>query len=156
MTHTNIKIKKLHPNAVVPAYATPGAACFDITCFGVPELALGLARHFIIAPRSFRIFRTGLAFEIPEGWRLDVFSRSGRGFKQSLRLVNCTGKIDSDYRGELLIGLHNDSNEDRIITIGERIAQGEINPVYRANFEVVEELSTTERGEGGFGSTNKA
>ena len=150
-----INIQKRHPDAVIPAYATPGSACFDITCVGVPE-DVGPARHFRIAPHESRIFRTGLAFEIPEGYRLDVFSRSGHGFKQGIRLSNCVGKIDSDYRGELLVSLYNDSNHDRVISVGERIAQGEINPVHRVEFEVVHALSSTDRGEGGMGSTGGA
>lgn len=137
----NIKIQKLHPDAVVPTYATSGAACFDLYA---TESKLVVNRCVI---------DTGLAFEIPEGYVMLVHSRSGHGFKFGVRLANGTGIIDSDYRGELMVALHNDGDLPLRITAGDRIAQAMIVPVPQVSFTLVEELSTTDRGSGGFGST---
>jgi dUTP pyrophosphatase len=101
------------------------------------------------------VFATGLSFEIPEGHVMKVFSRSGHGFKQGLRLSNGTGIIDSDYRGELMVKLHNDGVKTAYIAAGERIAQGMIVPVEQAEFVFADSLSDTERGTGGLGSTGR-
>lgn len=139
----NLKTKKLHPDAIVPSYATEGAACFDLHSIETMTIGAGAAHTF----------RTGLAFEVPPGWRMDVYSRSGHGFKHGIRLANCVGKIDADYRGEVMVRLHNDGLAPITINAGDRIAQAELNTVCRANFILVDELSETARGEGGFGST---
>lgn len=142
MTNT-INIVKLHPEAVVPEYATPGAACFDLV--SIDEMAIGAgAAH---------TFRTGLAFEVPAGWVMMVYSRSGQGFKHGVRLANCVGVIDSDYRGEVLVRLANDGLRTLRVCAGDRIAQAMIVPVQQVEFNVVAQLSETERGTGGFGST---
>lgn len=156
----NLKIKKLHPDAVVPTYATPGAACFDL--YGIANM-----RH-AVGPGSAVNIGTGLAFEVPKDHVMLVFSRSGHGFKNQVRLSNCVGVIDSDYRGELRVQLRNDQREFTpndeeneapadvsffTIGFGDRIAQAMVLPVTQVQFEVVDELSETERGEGGLGST---
>jgi dUTP pyrophosphatase len=140
----NIKIKKLHPGAVVPQYATAGAACFDLVC--VNEVMIRPGREHVA-------LKTGLAFEIPEGYVMKVYSRSGHGFKNGIRLANGTGIIDSDYRGEVMVKMHNDGDAAVLITAGERIAQAMIEPIQQVSFEVAEELSDTARGSGGLGST---
>ncbi|MEY2686739.1 MAG: deoxyuridine 5-triphosphate nucleotidohydrolase [Pseudomonadota bacterium] len=145
-----IKIQKLHPDAVVPAYATAGAACFDLVAIddGTPHPVDSVAV----------IYRTGLAFEVPMGWVLEIHSRSGHGFKSAIRLSNCTGEIDSDYRGEVMISLRYDGDPGFGITKpikGDRIAQAKLVQVPRVEFDVVDELSATERGAGGFGSTGQ-
>ena len=140
----NIKIKKLDSDAVVPQYQTPGAACFDLH-----------ATHCAtISPGSPMEICTSLAFEVPEDHVMLIFSRSGHGFKAGVRLANCVGVIDSDYRHEVLVKLHCDSDWDKglVIERGDRIAQAMILPVKQVTFEVVDELSTTQRN-GGFGST---
>lgn len=138
-----VKIKKLSPSAKVPTYGTPGAACFDLYATDTVAVAPGRA---VTVP-------TDLAFEVPEGYVLMIYSRSGMGFKHGLRLSNCTGVVDSDYRGHVPVRIHNDGKEPHVIRFGDRVAQGMIVPVPRVEFEVVDELSDSQRGEGGFGST---
>lgn len=138
-----MKIKKLDPLAQVPTYSTLGAACFDLHAVEAGE----------IPPRHAESFGTGLAFELPADHVMLVFSRSGHGFKNGLRLANCVGVIDEDYRGEVAVKLHNDSPTQQHIRIGDRVAQAMVIPVSKVTFEVVEELSSTARGAGGFGST---
>ncbi|MFA5166752.1 MAG: dUTP diphosphatase [Candidatus Paceibacterota bacterium] len=140
-----VKIKKLTTTAMVPTYATRGSACFDI-------YADSFANIF---PGEADIIRTALAFEIPAGYVLKIYSRSGHGFKNGIRLANGTGIIDSDYRGELQIKLHNDGTERFEVEPGYRIAQGMLEKVEQVQFKVVAELSETERGKGGFGSSGK-
>lgn len=139
-----VKVKKLHPDAQLPVYTTPGAACFDL--------------HSVTDETLYKeatAYRTGLAFEIPEGHVMLIYSRSGHGFKNDVRLVNCVGVIDSDYRGEVVVKLRKDSYGWLDIANGDRIAQAMIIPVDRVTFELSEELGETERGSGGFGSTGK-
>ena len=146
----NLKICKTYSDAIVPKYATDGAACFDLHAITEKPME-------ILGPNESIVVRTGLAFEIPPGHVLMVFSRSGHGFKHGVRLVNGTGIIDSDYRGEVLIGLHNDrTHESFDVRTGDRVAQAMLVPVPRVTFHVVEQLSITERGAGGFGSTGAA
>ncbi len=155
-----IKIKKLHPNAVTPAYATDGAACFDLvaaTVEGNSNIGANVWNGYPV------ICGTGLAFEIPTGHAMMIFSRSGHGFKSGVRLANCIGILDSDYRGEAMVKLTSDADDEGadlddskaplFVRPGERIAQAMILPIERVQFLVADELSDTERGEGGFGST---
>lgn len=142
-TALQVKIKKLSPSAKVPTYGTPGAACFDL--YATDTLAVAPGRAVTVP--------TDLAFEVPEGHVLMIYSRSGMGFKHGLRLANCTGVVDSDYRGHVPVRIHNDGKEPHVIQFGDRVAQGMIVPVPRVEFEVVDELSDSQRGEGGFGST---
>jgi len=140
----NIKVKPLSPLAKMPVYATPGSACFDIAT---------VSDSVDITPGASAVLKTDLSFEIPPGHVMMVYSRSGHGFKSGVRLANGTGVIDSDYRGELMVKLHNDGNRVFSVSRGDRIAQAMIVPVQQVEFEAVEELTDTDRGTGGFGST---
>ena len=142
-----VKIRKLNPNAQTPTYGSEGAACFDFyACIDTPVA---------INPKSSVNLPTGLQFEIPEGYVMLMYSRSGHGFKNNLRFVNSVGVIDSDYRGEVRIGLFNDGITPYIVKPQERLAQAMIVPVSKISFLTVETLTDTKRGAGGFGSTGK-
>lgn len=141
-----LKMKRLHPAAIVPSYATDGSACFD----------LSTVDSGTIEPGSRASFALGWSVEIPRGWVLKIYSRSGHGFKNGVRLCNIVGIIDSDYRGPLLVGLHNDDKVAFTVKAGDRIAQAMLERVETFTFEEVETLSDTERGSGGFGSTGTA
>ncbi len=132
-------------DAVVPIYGSNGAVCFDFYSTSTSWVA-----HYDSA-----VFSTGLEMEIPEGYGLFIFSRSGHGFNDDVRLGNCVGVIDSDYRGEVKIKLAADKGP-KLFKKGDRIAQGCILPVPKVTFNVVEKLSDTVRGSGGFGSTDRA
>lgn len=156
MTDTmNLKICALHPNAVVPTYAHGNDACFDLYAATVDgKTTIGN----VLCHGSPVVCGTGLAFEVPEGWALMVYSRSGHGFKTNARLANCVGVVDCGYTGEVMVKLTMDDQflEDELqmlIQPGDRIAQAMLVQVPRVSFEVVEQLSLTERGAGGFGST---
>lgn len=140
-----MKIKLLHPDAEIPKYQTCGAACFDIAAVDAGT------RH----PTDCRamIYRTGIAVEAPPGYALMIYSRSGHGFKHGIRLSNCAGIIDSDYRGEIMVSLGGDGCMPAF-KMGDRIAQAMLIPVQQVQFEVVNELSETDRGACGFGSTS--
>lgn len=138
-----LKIKKLTPDAAVPQYATDGSGCFDLRCTQ-GGTAFAHAAH---------AFHTGLAFEVPPGYVLMVYSRSGHGFKNGLRLSNAVGILDSDYRGELMVKLHNDTATAFSFEPGDRIAQAMLVAAPSVTFEVVDELGDTARGAGGFGSS---
>lgn len=163
-----IKIKKLHSSAVIPKTFTKGSAGFD----------LHASMDIIIRPEERMLIPTGLAFEIPEGYEMQIRPRSGLSARTKLRIANSPGTIDSDYRGEVCIIIENvgfdDGNADHYIEYldgshrrhtelfpvgtykireGDRIAQGVIQSVIRPVFNIVDNLGTTERGERGFGST---
>ena len=144
-----LNIKKLHPDAKTPTYATEGSACFDLYAVEVePDTRLINGK-----PQS---FRTGLSFEIPAGYVMLVFSRSGHGFNYSTRLSNCVGIIDSDYRGEVMVRLIRDTDSltsPNFFSTGDRIAQAMLVPVEQVVFFETEELTETERGSEGFGSS---
>lgn len=146
-----LKIKKLHPDAIVPKYATDGAACFDLHAIVTGEPLP--VRNGIPATIS-----TGLAVEVPEGWVMLIFSRSGTGFNADTRLANCVGVIDSDYRGEIKVKLTRDMGMSNHLLVGrgDRIAQAMLLKADQWVIEEVEELSSTGRGAGGFGSTGVA
>ena len=150
---TVLKIKKMFEHVQLPEYATPGAACFDIRFFAHP--IPHIQEKFLVTEESSVIFTTGLQFEIPEGYVLEVYSRSGHGFKNNVRLANCVGIIDSDYRGELLVKLANDTPGHWPLEVchGDRIAQAKLTKVEQVKFMVVDELSETARGANGGGST---
>lgn len=137
----NVNIKKLHPKAVIPEYKTVGAAGFDL-------VAVEDVMAFPMNPVS---VGTGLAFEIPVGYELEIRSRSGLAFKSNVYAYN--GTVDSDYRGEVKIQLTNMGNTVFLIEAGDRIAQGIIKPIQQVKFVEIDSLSETERGEKGFGST---
>lgn len=126
-----------------PAPATEGAACFDIRA----------GEDQIVAAGTRRAIGTGLAFEIPPGFAMLVFSRSGHGFKLGVSLANCVGVIDSDYRGELLVCLRNDGDHVLRINKGDRIAQGMVLPVPVVHLVLANSLGETARGINGIGST---
>lgn len=151
------QVKKLSADARMPEYATDGSGCFDIYAYIDKSNDVRTTRVFAGDNEK---FHTGLAFEVPEGHVMLVFSRSGHGFKQNVRLANCVAVIDSDYRGELMISLTKDQiTTDRLAAMdvnhGTAIAQGMIIPIQQVEFLEVNELSDTERGTGGFGSTDK-
>jgi len=142
-----IKIKKLHPNAVIPAYAKPGDAGMDLTAINVSWYDTGSNRV---------TYDTGLSIEIPEGYVGLIFPRSSI-YKTSLLLNNCVGVIDSGYRGPIKVIYRfideNIKHPDPYYKVGDRVAQLIIMPYPQIEFEEIKELSSTERGEGGFGST---
>lgn len=151
-----LKVKKLSPDAMIPKYATEGAACFDLhAVIEAPVWSEARVAHHV-NPDEPRVVRTRLAFEIPQDHVMLVLSRSGHGFKNDVRLSNCVGVIDSDYRGEVMVKLANDNpdGETFIVRHGDRVAQALVLPVQQVRFSVADELSDTQRGEGGFGSTN--
>ena len=140
-----MRIKKLDPNAILPTQGSLYAAGYDLyACKGC-----------VIEPGQTILVHTGLAIEITDGWWGGIYARSGLATKQGLRPANCVGVIDSDYRGEVMVALHNDSDYVREVKSGDRIAQLVFHQLWTVDWEVVDELSDTTRGEGGFGSTGK-
>ena len=145
MTKLDIKIKKLDKNAKMPTYGTPFSAGADLyACAPEPV---------VLEPGKTVLVHTGLAFEICEGYGGFVFARSGLATKKGLAPANKVGVIDSDYRGELMIPLHNSSSETAVIENGERVAQIVFLPYAAATFIETDALDETVRGTGGFGST---
>ena len=138
-----VRFKKLHYLARIPEYKTAGAACFD----------LATVEAAIIPPGEWYSFATGLAFEIPDGYEMQVRPRSGLSFKTGLTFKNTIGTIDSDYRGEVRVCLLNAAKEPVMVNVGDRIAQGKISVVPTVLLIESKDLETTERGENGFGST---
>lgn len=131
--------------AILPSYQTTGAAGADVcACLSDP---------IVLEPGSRAMVSTGLSFEIPCGYEIQVRPRSGLAAKNGVTVLNSPGTIDSDYRGEVKVILINLGNEPFTIAHGDRIAQLIVSPVEQAQFHVVENLSSTERGQGGFGST---
>jgi len=143
----HVKVKKLTETAKLPTRGSVFSAGFDLYADNNVDIT--------IHPHETRKIETGLALEIPDGYYGAIFARSGLATKEGLRPANCVGICDSDYRGEYIVAIHNDSNEDRIIEPKERIAQLIIMQYPHITFEEVDELSDTSRGEGGFGSTGK-
>lgn len=143
----SVTIKKLNPAAQLPLRGSEQAAGYDLRAC--------LEQDITIAPGATVLVGTGLAFALPQGYFGGVFARSGLSVKQGLRPANCVGVIDSDYRGECMVALHNDSDTPRTVTNGDRIAQLVILPYLAVDFSEVTELDDTQRGEGGFGSTGR-
>lgn len=142
-----IRIKKLHPNAVIPTYGSPEAAGADLYAC--------LDENVLIPTGETVFIPTGLALEVPVGCAGLIYARSSMGTKRGLAPANKVGVIDSDYRGQVMVALHNHGKEDQIVQPGERIAQLLITPVFTPGFQEVDDLSDTERGVGGFGSTGR-
>lgn len=142
-----MKIKLLNEHAVVPTYGSDKAAGADL--YATTE------KDSYIYPHETEMIGTGIAMEIPDGYFGAIFARSGLASKQGLRPANCVGVIDSDYRGEVKVALHNDANDTQMIQAGSRIAQLVIIPYKTITFEIVDDLDETDRGEGGFGSTDR-
>lgn len=167
-----VKVKKLNEDAQLPKYATGGSAGFDLVA--IEDVTIPYGQTGLV--------KTGLSFEIPEGYEMQVRPRSGNSLKTKLRVANSPGTIDSDYRGEVGIIVDNTTSPDTVehntfggvgegfgrggggirilgkdieIKKGDRVAQGVIAPVVQAKFQLVKELSDTKRGGGGFGSTGK-
>lgn len=142
-----MKIMKISENAILPTCGSAEAAGYD--------LYANLKEHELrqIQPHETVKIGTGVAIECPKGYFAGVFARSGLATKQGLRPANCIGVVDSDYRGEIIVAIHNDSDEIRYIENGDRIAQLIIIPYLSVKLEEVKELTETERGDGGFGST---
>lgn len=143
-----VNFKKLDKNAHAPTYGSQFAAGADL-------YALTGGETVRFAPGETKMIHTGIAVEIPEGYAGLVYARSGIATKRGLAPANKVGVIDSDYRGEVMVSLHNHSGAEQEIADGERIAQLVIAPFLTAEFCEAEELSDTVRGEGGFGSTGK-
>ncbi len=131
----------------VPKYATDGAAAFDLTAH--------ICEPITLLPGERTAVPTGIQIEVPEGYAAFVYARSGLAIRSGITLSNCVRLIASDYRGEILVGLVNQSDEPYAIERGDRIAQVAIQPVVRARLEDSEELGGTQRGSGGFGSTGR-
>ena len=143
----NIKVKKLKPDAIVPTMGSKFAAGADLYSAEDADV--------VIEPGETKFIGTGLAMEIPEGYVGLVYARSGLACKRGLAPANKVGVVDSDYRGEIKVALHNHGKEAQTVEKGERIAQMVIAPYLSVNYEEADELSETERGEGGFGSTGR-
>ncbi len=142
-----VKIKKLSDSATMPTRGSLAAAGYD--------LYANVESDTVIAPHTTAKIGTGLSMEIPDGYFGGIYARSGIATKEGLRPANCVGVVDSDYRGEIIVAVHNDSDVERIITPAERIAQIIIQPYLLVTFEEADELADSERGAGGFGSTGK-
>ncbi len=145
MLEANVKIKKVSEDAKLPTYGTSFAAGADLYACSSEAISF--------EPGETKLIKTGLSLEIPEGYAGLIYARSGLATKRGLAPANKVGVVDSDYRGEVMVSLHNHTNEVKEIDAYERIAQLVITPYLKANFEEVEELDNTERGTGGFGST---
>ena len=142
-----ILIKKTNKEVITPKYKTDGSSGVDLSAF--------LEKKVVIKPNSSELIPTGLQVAIPEEFEIQIRPRSGLAAKESIGVLNSPGTIDSDYRGELKIILFNHSNKDFIINNGDRIAQMVLVPILKMEFEEVDSLPNTVRGQGGFGSTGK-
>lgn len=140
-----INYKKTDPKAICPTYGTEYSAGADLYALLDKDITIRAGETVLI--------HTGISAEIPEGYAGLVFARSGLASKKGLAPANKVGVIDADYRGEIMVPLHNHSSEDRTISYGERIAQMAIVPFLKVEYNEVDELSETVRGLGGFGST---
>ena len=142
-----MNIKKLNEKAMIPTYGSASAAGADL--YACEEEAV------TILPGETKLIHTGIAMEIPEGLVGLIYARSGLATKKGLAPANKVGVVDSDYRGEIMVALHNHGTAEQTVAYGERIAQMVFAPYVAAEFSVVEELGDTVRGAGGFGSTGK-
>ena len=140
-----MKIKKLNERAIVPTYGTVFSAGADLYACESEQITIPAGEA--------RLVHTGIAMEIPQGYVGLIYARSGLATKRGLAPANKVGVIDSDYRGEIMVALYNQSGVEQTVDMGERIAQIVFTRYDMADFEVVDELDSTERGAGGFGST---
>ncbi len=147
MQKITLKIQKLHSDVTLPSYQTEGAAGMDLCAY--------LSEPVTLKSLERRLIPTGIKIELPHGYEAQVRPRSGMSIKHGITLVNCVGTIDEDYRGELCVPVINLSTEEFTINNGDRIAQMVIAAVTKAETKIVSELSDTQRGEGGFGSTGR-
>ena len=141
------RVKKLKDKAILPTYGSVEAAGADLYAC--------LDNDIVIAPGESMFIPTGLAMEVPKGCAGLIYARSGLACKRGLAPANKVGVVDSDYRGEFMVVLHNHGNDAQTVCHGERIAQLVITPVLTPAYEEVEDLSDTQRSDGGFGSTGK-
>ena len=144
-----IKVKKLYEDSIIPTYESKMAGCADLYAHLIDSESV------VIPPHTTVKIGTGVAFELPEGFSALIYARSGISSKEGLRPANCTGYVDCDYRGEVIVALHNDSDETRVVEHGQRIAQVAFVNYHQAKFEEVDNLTETKRGDGGYGSTGK-
>ncbi|MFA9462841.1 MAG: dUTP diphosphatase [Velocimicrobium sp.] len=142
-----VNIKKLNEKATIPTYGSEYAAGADLYAC--------LEEAVVIEPGDTTFIKTGVAIEVPAGYAGLIYARSGLASKKGLAPANKVGVVDADYRGEIIVALHNHSIVRAIVEPGERIAQMVITPFLTAEYMEVEELRETERGEGGFGSTGR-
>ena len=140
-----VKIKILDPRATTPTYGTEYSAGADL--YNLKDECVTIPAHSTV------LIKTGISIEIPEGYCGLIFARSGLATKRGLAPANKVGVIDADYRGEIMVALHNHSDKEALVEGGERVAQLAIVPFLKADFELADELSDTARGSGGFGST---
>lgn len=143
--HMKINVKKVRESAKLPTYGSQYAAGADLYACTEGEIE--------IAPHSTAMIPTGIALELPVGYAGFIYARSGLASKRGLAPANKVGVVDCDYRGEVIVALHNHGESAQKIAAGERVAQLVVAPYITADFEEVDELSSTERGTGGFGST---
>ena len=141
-----VRIKKLNENATLPTYGTEFSAGADL---------YNLDEEVVIPPHKTVLIHTGLSFEIPEGYAGLIYARSGLASKRGLAPANKVGVIDADYRGEVMVALHNHSDIEATVEANERIAQLVVTPFLKVEYELSDELSDTVRGAGGFGSTGR-
>ncbi|WP_066648668.1 dUTP diphosphatase [Christensenella timonensis] len=147
MEKKRVNIKKLKREAIIPTYGSEFSAGADLYAC--------VEEDMILKPGDTRLIPTGIALEIPAGYAGLIYARSGIATKRGLAPANKVGVVDSDYRGEVLVSLHNHSQEAQMVAPGERIAQLVVTPVLAVDFCEVEELEETRRAGGGFGSTGK-
>lgn len=143
----NVAVKKLDARAKLPTYGSAAAAGADLYALCDGELAIKAGETVLV--------HTGIAMEIPEGYAGLIYARSGLASKRGLAPANKVGVVDADYRGEIMVALHNHSADTQTVADGERIAQLVIAPFLHVQFDEADSLSDTERGAGGFGSTGK-
>ena len=142
-----MNVKKLNDKAIIPTYGSAAAAGADLYACADADIVIESGATVLV--------HTGVAMAIPDGYVGLIFARSGLATKRGLAPANKVGVVDSDYRGEIMVALHNHSSEAQTISHGERIAQMVFMPYAAAAFDLVDELDSTERGAGGFGSTGK-
>ena len=142
-----MRVKKLRSNAIVPTYGSAEAAGADLYAC--------LEAEVTVEPGKTVFVPTGIAMEVPRGYAGLIYARSSLGTKRGLAPANKVGVIDSDYRGEVMVALHNHGTQAQILAHGERIAQLVVTPVLAPSFELCDDLTDTDRGAGGFGSTGK-
>ena len=142
-----MRVKKLRENAIIPTYGSPDAAGADLYAC--------LEDDVTIEPGKTVFIPTGLAMEVPKGYAGLIYARSSMGTKRGLAPANKVGVVDSDYRGEVMVALHNHGQQPQVVAHGERIAQLLVTPVLAPAFEECDDLTDTQRGTGGFGSTGR-
>ena len=144
-----VKVKKLYHDAKLPVRGSEKAAAYDVYAYLPGQTIVRIPPHDCVK------IGTGLSMALPDGYFMGVYARSGLASNEHLRPANCVGVCDEDYRGEYTVCIHNDSDTKKFIHHGDRIGQIILQKRYDAEFEEVDELDETARGEGGFGSTGK-